>query len=333
VWIVTGGDRVPVDPDITPQSTSEFAVGGEYEIFKKGILGAQYTRRWMNSVIEDMSRDEGQTYFIGNPGSGIASDFPEATRTYDAMNIYFEKKWDGGDLVHWLANASYTLSYVRGNYAGLFRPESTQLDPNGNSDFDLISLLPNRDGPLPGDKTHQIKVYGAVEFTPKTFVGDVGIAFTTRSGEPQNYLGAHELYGDSEVYILPRGSGERLPWVHKFDLHLGACRAGVSAPRLLGRVGGDVLPPGGPVARYASDRLDRVSGAFEPRRRLGEHLSLPLHEALGRSTDGTVGREKAREQRVREVRHARHARTPHLRDAPSNAPEIAPHPRSLTMRG
>ncbi|MFO0617480.1 MAG: TonB-dependent receptor [Polyangiaceae bacterium] len=221
-WLVTGGDRVPVDPDITPQSTSEFAVGGEYELFKKGIVGVQYTRRWMNTVIEDMSRDEGQTYFIGNPGSGIAEDFPDASRTYDAMNIYFEKKWDGSELVHWLTTASYTLSYVRGNWAGLFRPESTQLDPNGNSDFDLISLLPNREGPLPGDKTHQIKIYGAVEFTPKKFVGDVGVAFTTHSGEPTNYLGGHELYGDGEVYILPRGAGERLPWVHRFDLHLGA---------------------------------------------------------------------------------------------------------------
>jgi len=221
-FIITGGDKVPVDPDISPQSTSEFVVGGEYEIFKKGIAGVSYTRRWMNNVIEDMSRDEGQTYFIGNPGSGIASDFPSAERTYDAMSLYFEKKFDGTGIVHWLTSASYTLSYLRGNYAGLFRPETTQLDPNGNSDFDLISLLPNRDGPLPGDKTHLIKIYGAVEVTPKKFVGDVGIAFTTQSGEPTNYLGGHELYGDGEVYILPRGSGERLPWVHRFDLHLGA---------------------------------------------------------------------------------------------------------------
>ncbi|HTJ81132.1 MAG TPA: TonB-dependent receptor [Polyangiaceae bacterium] len=220
-WIITGGDKVPVDPDISPQSTSEFVVGGEYELFTKGVVGVTYTRRWMNNVIEDMSRDEGQTYFIGNPGSGIASDFPEAERTYDAMSIYFEKKFDGADWFHWLASGSYTLSYLRGNWAGLFRPETTQLDPNVNSDFDLISLLPNRTGPLPGDSTHQIKVYGAVEFTPGKFIGDIGLAFKTQSGGPTNYLGSHELYGDSEVYILPRGAGERLPWVHRFDTHFG----------------------------------------------------------------------------------------------------------------
>jgi hypothetical protein len=220
-WIITGGDKVPVDPDISPQSTSELVVGGEYEIFTKGIVGVTYTRRWMNNVIEDMSRDEGQTYFIGNPGSGIASDFPEAERTYDAMDLYFEKKFDGSDLVHWLASGSYTLSALRGNWAGLFRPETTQLDPNVNSDFDLVSLLPNRNGPLPGDKTHQFKVYGAVELTPGQLIADIGVAFRTQSGEPTNYLGSHELYGDSEVYVLPRGAGERLPWVHRFDTHFG----------------------------------------------------------------------------------------------------------------
>jgi carboxypeptidase family protein/TonB-dependent receptor-like protein len=220
-WIVTSGDRVPVDPDIAPQSSNEIVVGGEYEVFPKGVIGISYTRRWMNNVIEDMSRDEGQTYFIGNPGKGIASDFPEAVRDYDAMNVYFEKKFDGDELFHWLGAASYTLSYLRGNWAGLFRPETGQLDPNINSDFDIISLLPNRDGPLPGDRTHQLKFYGAIELTPGDFIADLGLAFTTHSGEPTNYLGSHELYGDSEVFILPRGSGERLEWVHRFDMHIG----------------------------------------------------------------------------------------------------------------
>ena len=221
LWIVTGGDKVPVDPDIKPQSSSEFVLGAEYEAFPKGVIGISYTRRWMNNVIEDMSRDEGQTYFIGNPGSGIASDFPEATRTYDGMNIYFDKKFAGDELVQWLVSASYTVSYLRGNWAGLFRPETGQLDPNINSDFDLVSLLPNRDGALPGDKRHQIKLYGATQFTPEDFLVDIGVGFRTGSGEPTNYLGGHELYGDSEVFILPRGAGERLPWVSRFDSHLG----------------------------------------------------------------------------------------------------------------
>ena len=59
--------------------------------------GIDYTRRWLNYVIEDMSRDEAQTYFLGNPGYGIASDFPKATRNYDAVTFSlhraFRQNW------------------------------------------------------------------------------------------------------------------------------------------------------------------------------------------------------------------------------------------------
>ena len=217
-WVPTSGGKVPVDPDISPQSSDEFVLGGEYEIIQNGRLGAQYTKRWMNNVIEDMSRDEANTYFIGNPGKGIAADFPEAIRDYDAVTLYFQKAF--ADL--WLAQVSYTVSYLRGNYAGLFRPETGQLDPNINSDFDLQSLLVNREGPLPGDRTHDIKIFGAKAFEiPGGMVLDLGLTFRTRSGGPTNLTGAHAIYGADEIFILPRGSGERLPWVHNVDGHIG----------------------------------------------------------------------------------------------------------------
>jgi hypothetical protein len=113
-------------------------------------------------------------------------------------------------------------AYLRGNWAGLFRPESGQLDPNINSDFDLVSLLPNRTGPLPGDKTHQFKLYAAKDFTLRRWLNAiVGASFRARSGEPTSHLGAHVLYGSDEAFILPRGSGERLPPVFNFDGHVG----------------------------------------------------------------------------------------------------------------
>ena len=65
--------------------------GGEYEVINNGRLGASYTRRYMNSVIEDMSRDEANTYFIGNPGYGISKDFPKAKRNYDAVTVYLQR--------------------------------------------------------------------------------------------------------------------------------------------------------------------------------------------------------------------------------------------------
>ncbi|AUX23474.1 TonB-dependent receptor [Sorangium cellulosum] len=217
-WIPTGGGKTPVDPDISPQSSDELVLGGEYEIIPTGRIGAMYTKRWMNNVIEDMSRDEASTYFIGNPGKGIAKDFPEPTRDYDALTLYFQKSFD--DL--WLAQASYTLSFLRGNYSGLFRPETNQLDPNITSDFDLTSLLDNREGYLPGDRRHELKVFGAKSFLlPRGDLVDLGLTFRSRSGGPTDFWGAHPLYGNDETFILPRGSGERLPWVHNVDGHIG----------------------------------------------------------------------------------------------------------------
>jgi len=218
-FVVTGSDRVPVDPNIQPQSSDQFTVGGEYEVVADGRVGGVYTHQYLNVAVEDMSRDEASTYFIGNPGYGIAKDFPKATRDYDSFSAYFQKAFTN----QWLALVSYTIAYNRGNLAGLFRPETGQLDPNINSDFDLISLLPNRTGALPGDRTHSIKLFGAKEFTlPGQVSISLGLGYSGRSGTPLNVLGSHPIYGASEVFILPRGAGGRTPWVHSIDTNLTA---------------------------------------------------------------------------------------------------------------
>jgi hypothetical protein len=219
IWALAGGGgAIPVDPNIKPQSTDEIVAGGEYELLRDARIGLSYTKRWMNHVIEDMSRDEAQTYFLGNPGYGTSTDFPKPIRNYDAVNLYFTKVFAD----EWLAQASYTASYLRGNYAGLFRPETQQLDPNINSDFDLRSLLANREGPLPGDRTHQIKIFTAKDWilTPEHHV-TTGVALRGRSGMPTGYYGSHTLYGPDETFILPRGSGERTPWEFGTDLSIG----------------------------------------------------------------------------------------------------------------
>jgi hypothetical protein len=172
----------------------------------------------MNSVIEDMSRDEANTYFIGNPGEGIATDFPKATRDYNAVTVFFDKTF--ADL--WLAQVSYTWSKLEGNYAGLFRPETGQLDPNINSDFDLVSLLPNRSGALPGDRPHSLKVFAAKEFVlTDTLSFNVGTTYRGRSGTPISYLGAFPGYGNGQAFILERGTAGRTPWRNDVDGRLG----------------------------------------------------------------------------------------------------------------
>ncbi|MEW6434096.1 MAG: TonB-dependent receptor [Myxococcota bacterium] len=216
--LVTGGGRTTVDPNLQPQSSDEIVVGGEYEVITDGRVGATYTKRYMNQVIEDMSIDEANSYFIGNPGSGLGSIFPKATRDYDAVTLYFNKAFSDG----WMAQVSYTWSSLRGNYNGLFRPETGQLDPNINSDFDLLSLLPNRTGPLDADRTHFIKAYASKEFAVTGSLGFIlGLTYEGRSGAPLNYFGSHVIYGADEVFVLPRGSGGRLPWRHTINAKAG----------------------------------------------------------------------------------------------------------------
>jgi outer membrane receptor protein involved in Fe transport len=220
LWNAEGGDRVPVDPNIQPQSSDEFVVGAEYEVLL-GRVGAMYTRRTLNHVIEDMSRDDGSTFFLGNPGEGYSTDFPRARRDYDSVNLYYTKGFSNG----WLAQVSYTWSQLRGNYSGLFRADTGQLSPNLTRDFDLLSLTTNRDGPLPGDRTHSFKAFGAREFQLTRDMNiNLGLSYRGRSGAPLNFLGAHPRRSGSETFILPRGSAGRLPWTHNVDMHLGLNR-------------------------------------------------------------------------------------------------------------
>lgn len=217
-YIQVGGTPTPIDPDLEAESSDEIVLGAEYELIPRGRLGLSYLKRSLNRAIEDMSRDEAYTYFIGNPGYGIARDFPQAKREYDAVTLYFQKTWSE----RWLAHGSYTLSFLRGNYVGLFQPETAQLNPNNNSTFDLQSLVVNGEGYLPGDHRHQMKVFAAKELSVGRRVWITpGFSLHARSGAPTSYLGRHLLYGANEVYILPRGSGERLPWVVSIDPHFG----------------------------------------------------------------------------------------------------------------
>ncbi|HZH03591.1 MAG TPA: TonB-dependent receptor, partial [Myxococcaceae bacterium] len=160
VYVNAGGaDLIAVDENIKAPSTSEVVAGFDYEVLANTRASIVYTRRYLNNWIEDMSRDNTATYFLGNPGRGIASDFPKAVRNYSAVTLGLTRSFTN----LWLAQASYTWSRLRGNLDGLYRPEDDQLDPNANATFDIESFLTNQGGPLTGDRTHQIKIFAARE--------------------------------------------------------------------------------------------------------------------------------------------------------------------------
>ena len=195
-----------VDPKMKPQSTDEIVAGIEYEVFTHARLGFNYTRRYMNQIIENMSRDDGYTYYIGNPGFGIAREFPKAVRNYNAFTFSFNKAFSG----LWFVQSSYTYSTLKGNYSGLFKPG--QLTPNATTDFDYLVLMANQNGPLPADVRHNIRAVVSKGFEFSKQIGmDVSLGYYGMSGPPTNAFGNYKnLWG--EVLITPRGSGKSLPF-------------------------------------------------------------------------------------------------------------------------
>jgi hypothetical protein len=246
---VLGGEYAPVAPSLKGQYSEEVVAGVQYDVGLDIVLGVSYIHRDLGRVIEDMSPDGGHTYLITNPGTDVdqgaindlkkqiqkASDpmtkaalqqtlqlyqqinlgFPKPTRNYDALVISATKR-----LSHnFLLLASYTYSRTIGNYPGLYQASNGQTDPNISTQYDQRELLVNRDGPLPNDRPHNIKVQGSyfLPFGANTIV--LGLAFNANSGRPIEVLGASPQIGESEIFILPRGSGGRTPWITDFDFH------------------------------------------------------------------------------------------------------------------
>jgi outer membrane receptor protein involved in Fe transport len=248
-----GGHPTGIQTDLEPQYIHEFILGVEHEVIPSYRIGLSYLKRNLGSGFEDLSVDDASTYFIGNPGKGptgaseaarlaanpgalldsrcrfrdpeamtgpgCAGDFPELVREYDAYTLYFEKRRTEDQ--PWQFKFSYTWSLLHGNYPGLFSPDNGQLDPNINTQFDLPRLVANRLGPLPDNRTHQIKFFGSYEF-PKKWLGNhsitIGIGLTAESGSPFTPLGADEDYQESEAFALPRGALGETPWIISPDL-------------------------------------------------------------------------------------------------------------------
>ncbi|MFL5294415.1 MAG: carboxypeptidase regulatory-like domain-containing protein [Myxococcales bacterium] len=234
-YTFTGGSAsTPVDPNLQGQYTDEYLGGVQYQAYRDITVGVDYVHKQIGRVIEDMSTNDGATYFLSNPGEqgklgysgttggGTTIVEPKPRRVYDGLTLSVNKTFSD----NWLLTASYTYSSFRGNYPGLFSIRGVgapQTDPNILSEYDLLSLLPNKDGPLPGDIPNSFKVDAGYvwELNPR-FTFNFGGNIRADQGQPISYLGAHPLYGPGEAYVLPRGSGGRTPWTWQLNLRGGA---------------------------------------------------------------------------------------------------------------
>ncbi|HEY3353211.1 MAG TPA: TonB-dependent receptor [Polyangia bacterium] len=249
----TGGERATVVSGLNAQRSDEIVLGAQYEVATDLVVGAAYHKRWLGTIIEDVSPDYANTYYIANPGTvpsvtdlesqinklqgatdpasqaklaelkKTLSDyralgkFPKATRDYNAMELTAAKRFSRT----WYLNASYIYARTIGNYPGLYQATNGQSDPNITSAFDLKDLLLNMSGPLPQDSPHTFLVSGYKSWKVGAKNSLVtGLTFRATSGYPINVLGSYPFYGQNEVYLLPRGDGGRTPWNYTVDLSL-----------------------------------------------------------------------------------------------------------------
>ena len=221
---VTGSSRdrrVPnfdtVAPGIKPMYSDQMNGGAEFQLGPTMVFRAGYVRSALGRTIEDQGALDSkgdEAYFYGNPGEGSTSitpvsgatkpfATPKPVRTYNAMELSVTKRFSN----RWLGSASYVLSRLYGNYAGLSNTDEVRTptlgisSPNAQSAsgsvvrngdaasraWDLDELLwdskGNLDvkGLLPTDRTHVVKLYGSYMFKSGT---EIGGNFYGGSGTP-----------------------------------------------------------------------------------------------------------------------------------------------------
>lgn len=241
--------RVPgfntIDPAIKPMGLDNFSAGTEITIGPKMVLRASWVRNKLIRTIEDLGVlvDGNEEYYYANPGeggakitptSGATKPFatPTAKRTYDAAEFQFTKR--GGN---WFGTASYVISRLYGNYAGLASSDELRTGadgggiygppqeafgqnfrPGGNANraWDIDELLwdskGNLDpqGRLATDRPHVVKLYGSRSFKWKgNQQTEVGAAFYGGSGTPLTTL-VNTING-TQVFVNGRGDLGRTP--------------------------------------------------------------------------------------------------------------------------
>lgn len=154
-----------------------------------------------------------------------ALKFPQPRRIFNALELTFERAWDG----KWNLQGSYVLSYNKGNTEGYVKSDIGQDDAGISQDWDYPGLMEGADGYLPNDRRHTLKLFGAYQVMPEW---RVGANLLLQSGRPVNCLGYYTgdldhvsvAYGAASFYcnrtLNPRGSKGRLGWTKELSLQL-----------------------------------------------------------------------------------------------------------------
>jgi hypothetical protein len=260
-FITSGESAAPFAPGTGTSKYDEEVGGFEWEAFPGWNLGVRYIRRSIDRILEDTSNAamvlyftrpdlvSSTEYFIANPTTGFPStllnqgSFEAPIHHYNAVEVTAARRFAN----NWAVQASYRWSRLDGTYEGFFRNDNGQSDPAISSLYDFPSNDPSYtqiggpqfgflgdiryqgalgSGPLPNDRTHQIKAYGNYQFN---FGLNLGLGVNMGSGRPLTAFAANPVYDSpGEIPMTPRGAGmqtttngflKRAPFQYDTDLH------------------------------------------------------------------------------------------------------------------
>jgi outer membrane receptor protein involved in Fe transport len=239
-FLTQGTSADLIDPNVKSTYLDEALAGIELEVSHGLGLGVRYIHRSIPRIIEDVqpfpvvAGDLGipgatsVNYTLTNPGpdtpveGDLGASFESPIHRYDAVEVTADKRLNN----HWGLQASYRYSKLRGTFEGSYRDDNGQSDPGITSLYDFPTNDPSYtaigvpqfgyrgdirylgdlgSGPLPLDRTNQIKLFGTYAFPIGLNLG-AGVQFG--SGKPLTALAANPVYGNAgEIPEGVRGSG------------------------------------------------------------------------------------------------------------------------------
>jgi hypothetical protein len=255
-FTLLGGGADEIDPNAKLSYYNEWVIGTEYALRGGITAGVRYVHRNIGRVLEDVQPfpveavslgvDGAATadYILTNPGpqtkviqymQGTTIAFESPKHDYNAVEFTANRRL----AKNWSLTSSYRWSRLTGNFEGFFRNDNGQSDPGISSLYDYptndptyatagkeifgykgdIRFLGNAgNGPLPLDRTHDVKLYGTYAFDSGL---NLALGLEVESGAPLTALAAHPVYqGGGEIPLTPRGEGfqtsdgflTRTPW-------------------------------------------------------------------------------------------------------------------------
>ena len=242
-FTLLGAGADDIDPNAKLSYYNEWVAGAEYPLFRDLQIGVRYVHRDIGRVLEDVQPypvvatslglpgAATANYLLTNPGpeTPVVQDIPGATvsfespvHTYNAVEVTANKRL----AKRWSLISSYRWSRLTGNFEGFFRNDNGQSDPGISSLYDYPTNDPTYatigaaqfgytgdirflgsagNGPLPLDRTHDVKAYATYSF-------DMGLNLSAgvevQSGAPLTAFAAHPIYdAGGEIPLTIRGAG------------------------------------------------------------------------------------------------------------------------------